>query len=229
MQTIVLLKRLDEKAVFTIQDIKRIANCNSSYAKQIISRLHKKGFAKKITKNKYTTKDDIHAIASNIIFPSYISFWSASSLLGYTDQILNTITLATTRKIKPLRYESYVIKSINIKKYFFGYHKLRTANGELFIVDNEKLIIDVLLRPRECGNFDEIRSIIEKSEITEEKMVGYLKRVNNQAMIKRAGFLIEEIRGVDLSKYFTLDRNYVTLNPLGNKTQMINTKWRIKT
>ncbi|MFA5797294.1 MAG: hypothetical protein WC916_04630 [Candidatus Woesearchaeota archaeon] len=50
MQTILLLKQLDEKAVFTIQDIKRITHCNSLYAKQIINRLHKKGFIKKIDK-----------------------------------------------------------------------------------------------------------------------------------------------------------------------------------
>ena len=229
MQSILLLKRLDEKTVFTIQDIKRITNCNGLYAKQILSRLQKKGFIKKITKNKYTTKDDINAIASNITFPSYISFWSASSLLGYTDQILNTITIATTRKIKPIRYSGYVIKAINIKKYFFGYHKLRTANNEIFIADDEKLIIDALLRPNECGNFDEIRYIIKKSMITEEKIVTYLKRANNQAIIKKVGFLIEEIRGLDLSKHFRLDRNYVKLNTSDYKTRFINHKWRIKT
>lgn len=53
-------------------------------------------------------------------------------------------------------------------KYFFGYKKENTDEGEVFIADNEKLLIDCFLHPKECGNFDEIEKIYKNTEIKQE-------------------------------------------------------------
>ncbi|MCJ7816353.1 MAG: hypothetical protein MUP55_00715, partial [Candidatus Aenigmarchaeota archaeon] len=198
-----------------------------SYAKLMLNRLKKRGLIKKVGRNAYTTKDSIYVIASNITYPSYISFWSASSLLGYTEQIVNTIQVATTRRTDPIRFEGYAIKFIPVKD-FFGYKKTITNDGELFMVENEKLLIDAFLKPKECGNFDEIRKIFEGADISEEKLIDYLKRNGRQTVIKRVGFLLEKIKGYDISNYFELDRNYVILNPFSNKWRTVDGKWRVK-
>lgn len=100
--------------------------------------------------------------------------------------------------------------------------------GIFFLVEDEKLLIDAFLRPKECGNFDEIRKIYENAKISEKKVVEYLRRVGRQSIIKRVGFLLEEVRGIDLSDKFHLDRNYVILNPFYKKWKRINPKWRVK-
>jgi predicted transcriptional regulator of viral defense system len=191
MKTIELLEKLKTKPVFRVQDIERIAFCNREYAKLLLNRLKSRGYIKKVVKNVYTTKDDIFVIASNIISPSYISFWSASYFLGYTEQILNTVHIATTRRLKTIKFEESRIEFIPIK-HFFGYKKIRTNEGEVFIAEDEKLIIDALLRPEKCGNFDEIEKIFENAKIEKNKIVSYLKRTGNQAVIKRAGFLLSD-------------------------------------
>ena len=98
----------------------------------------------------------------------------------------------------------------------------------MFIVSDEKLIIDSIENQNKMGNFDEIEKIIENSKIKKEKIIGYLKRNKNQSTIKRAGYLLEKIKQIDLSKDFVLDKNYIKLNKLSSKTKEINSKWKIK-
>lgn len=227
MKSIELLKKLEAKPVFTIHDIERTAYCGRDYAKQVLSRLRKRGLIKRVRKNAYTMKDNIFEIASNIVHPSYISFWSASAFLGYTEQILNTVHVATTRRIKPLTFEGYKIKFIQLND-FFGYKKLREGRIEIFIAEDEKLLIDTFLKPKECGNMDEIEKMFENSKISKEKLIDYLKKVNSQTVTKRVGFLLEKIRGINISEDFRLDNNYIPLNPFSMQGKKINAKWRLK-
>ena len=129
--------------------------------------------------------------------------------------------------MKEIIFENYKIKFIPTK-YFFGYKKIKTTEGELFIVEDEKLLIDSLLKWREMGNFDEIKKIIRNAEISEEKIVEYMKRTNNVTLIKRVGYLLEKERGIDVSSYFKLDNNYVRLNLFSKHIKEISSKWRIK-
>lgn len=228
MKTIELLGKLRDKPVFKIQDVERIAYCDRNYAKQIVNRLKKKRLIKQVRRNVYTTGDNIFVIASNIVYPSYISFWSASYFLGYTEQIVNTIHIAMTRRIRPIKFNGYEIKFIPLK-HFFGYKKIRTNDGELFIVENEKLLIDAFLKPTECGNFDEIEKMFDGVEISEEKIINYLKKTSSQTIIKKVGFLLEKIKGLDISKSFRMDKNYILLNPFSKQWRTTNSKWRVKT
>lgn len=227
MKTVEILDKLRRKTVFGIPDIERLGNVNRNNAKLILNRLKKKELIRQITKNVYTTKDDIFLIASNIVHPSYISFWSASYYLGFTEQIVNMIQVATTRRVRMINYEGYDIKFVPLK-YFFGQRKIRTAEGEIFIVENEKLLIDAFLHPNEMGNFDEILKIFRNAEISENKIVEYLKRVKVQSVIKRVGYLLEKEKGLDISSYFYIDRNYARLNPFSTEARKIDSKWRVK-
>jgi len=227
MKAIKILEKIKTKPVFGVQDIERIAFCGRKYAKLITSRLKKGKLIKRVTKNVYTTKDNIFVIASNITCPSYISFWSASYFLGYTEQILNTIQIATTRRLKSIEFEGYKLDFVNMR-HFFGYKKIETTEGEIFLVEDEKLLIDAFLKPGKCGNFDEIEKIFTNAKISEDKIVSYLKKIMSQTIIKRVGFLLEETKGIDISQSFKLDRNYILLNPFSKKWKTTNSKWRIK-
>ncbi len=227
MRSIELLERLRNKAVFGVQDIQRIADCNGPYAEQLLLGLMRRKLLRRVRRNAYTTKDSIHVVASNLVFPSYISFWSASSYLGYTEQIVRTVQVATTRRVGPLEFDGNRIQFIRMG-HFFGYRKLRTSEGEIFIADDEKLLIDAYLRPRACGNFDEIRKIYENASIDDAKLVGYLRRIGSQTLIKQVGCLLERTRGRDVSGHFALDRNYAALDPFSRRQKGTDPKWRIR-
>ena len=227
MKTVNLLDKLRTKPVFTIQDIERISGCDRRYAWLIVNRLLKNKLIKRVRRNLYTTKTDIFVIASNILTPSYISFWSASYYLGFTEQIVNTIFVATTRKAKTIEFEGYKIEFVPVKD-FFGFSKIRTNEGELFIADNEKLLIDAFIRPNKCGNFDEIVKIFENAEVNKNKIIDYLKQTRKQSLVKRVGYLLEKTKGINVSPFFNLDKNYVFLNPFMKKSKKVNAKWRVR-
>jgi len=226
MDMIKLMKKLENTPVFSSQDIERIYDCERDYARLVLHRLKERGLIKRVSENVYTTKDEIFVIASNVINPCYISFWSASYFLGYTEQIVNTIQVATTIRKKSINFEGYKIKFIKLKE-FFGYKKLRTDKGEIFLAEDEKLLIDAFLRPKECGNFDEIKKIYENSKISKDKLIEYLKKIEKNSITKRVGYLIEKTKGIDISNEFELDRNYVKLDPF-SKHEKTDSKWRVK-
>lgn len=226
MKEIEIIEKLKEKSVFSVQDIQRMGSFSRGYAKLVLNRLVKRKLIKKVTRNVYTVQKDILIIASNLKIPSYVSFWSASSYYGFTEQILTTVYVACTRKIKQIVFEGYNIKFVKVKN-FFGYKKIKTEHGEIFIVNNEKLLIDSLLHFKEMGNFDEIEKVFQKTEVSKEEIIEYLEKINNQSLIKRVGYLLEKHKNIDISKFFKMDRNYFYLNQFSKKYKSLNSKWRV--
>jgi predicted transcriptional regulator of viral defense system len=198
-----------------------------------LQRLKKRGVLRKVTRNKYTTKDNIYVIATNIYTPSYLSFWSAAQYLGYTEQIVQTIFVATTRKRKEISFDNYRIKFVCLpKKYFFGFEKMLTEEGPIFVADEEKLLIDALLKPKYMGNFNEIIKVTEGIKIEKEKIVAYLKEAKNVSLMKRVGYMIKKYKHIDLASDLKAelrkDKNYILLNPLTEKARQIAAGWGLK-
>ncbi len=218
------------KPIIEDVSIKKFLGGSASYASLVIHRLQKRGLLKKITRNRYTSGKDINVIATNLYTPSYLSFWSASQYLGYTEQILNTLQIATTKRRKDILFENYRIKFIVLsKKHFFGFRKILTSEGPIFIAEPEKLCIDALLHPKEMGNFDEIIKVLKGAQIDISKMTEYLKAIGNASLSKRIGFLLEKYKGKDISSSLKIkDSNYVSLNPFRKKTHKNIPKWRLR-
>ncbi len=222
-----IIEKLSNKAIFSIQDIQRIGNFSREYTKILANRLTKRKIIQRVTRNKYTLEKNIYAIATNLKTPSYLSFWSASIFYGFTEQIINTVQIATTRRAKEIIFQGSKIKFIKINN-FFGYKKIKSGDSEIFLVEQEKLVIDILMNHKEMGNFDEIIKIIENAEINKEKLKEYLIKINNNTLKKRAGYLIEKYKNIDISDILKKDNNYVYLNPFSRRYKTINTKWKVK-
>lgn len=225
-----LLEQLRTKPVVTLATVKKVLRCSNQYASLVLARLSQRNLLRRITRNKYTALDNIYVIATNLYFPSYLSFWSASHYLGYTEQIVNTLQVVTTSRRETIHFEGYTIKFIVLpRKYFFGFQKMATEQGAVFVAENEKLLLDALLRPGELGNFDEIINILQRADLNKEKIIVYLKKAGSHSLVKRAGYLLEKYKGWDLSAEFNIkDRNYVQLDAAGKKATKLNAKWRIK-
>ncbi len=222
-------KELNKHPIITKTTIKKILGCKDDYAYTVLNRLLKRKKIKKITKGKYTTKDDIYLIAANLYSPNYLSYWSCSYYKGYTEQIVNTIQVVTTMPHKNISFQNYKIEfHKHGKKMFFGYEKIKYNNDFIFIAEDEKLIIDAVSCEELMGNFDEIIKIIINSKISKDKLINYLKKINNASLTKRVGFLLEKYKNMDISSKINYkDRNYVQVSKYltGKK---INKKWMIK-
>jgi len=218
-----------DKTIITRVSTQNEKHIGEKYARTFLQRQFKANKLSRITKGKYSKSKDIYKIATNLFTPSYLSFWSASYFKGYTEQIVNEIQVAVTKKHKKINFEEYNINFSKLnKKCFFGFEKIKYGNGFIFVVDDEKLIIDSINIEKKIGNFDEILKIIKNAQIDREKIIKYLKRINNKSLNKKIGYLLEEYRAIDLSKEINYnDSNYVNLSTFFECTQ-INKKWKVK-
>jgi len=199
---------------------------SNEYAKLFIHRMIKQGKIKRVTKGIYTTSNDIFTIASNIHYPGYISFLSASYRFGFTETIPRLISVVTSKKHKSIEFSGYTIEFISMKSPW-GYHKEGKGTDVSFVADVEKLMLDAFLKPKSMGNFEEIEILFRRSEkINVEKICSYLKKLNSNKIYRLVGYLLEKHQNLDLSGLFPLDKNYYYLNPF-KKGKKLNKKWRL--
>ena len=76
MNTIHLLKELERYSTFDLDTFTYVAQLDKAYAKVRLFRLKKAGYILELQRNSYTVHKDPLMVASTIIWPSYISFWT---------------------------------------------------------------------------------------------------------------------------------------------------------
>jgi len=231
MKKIQLIKELEKYPVFNLKTVKETIEKDRNYTKLVIHRLKKEKLIFEIEKNKYTINKDLIIIASNIIWPSYISCWSALRYYNLTEQLPQTIQVITpkARKKREIKFNNEKIRFIKIKtKNFFGYKKEPYQKFNIFIAKKEKALIDSVLLKK--ISFSEISEIIKNNikTINIDLFINYLTKIKNKALIKRFGFLFESL-GIDkyskLKKF--IDSKYVILDYALKTKGIKNKKWKV--
>lgn len=218
-----------QKPVLTTNDLAKITRYSKNYLKLYIFRLKKQGLISEVEKGKFTLpKQHPFITATNLVFPSYLSFISAFSYYQLTTQMPRIIYVATTRSKKTVRLENYNLIFVKFPlSKIFGYHKEKFMGKEVFIAEKEKVIIDSLYLPKYCP-LSEIYAVLD-SDFDLDKLISFALRMNSIVLIKRLGYLLE-LQGVDIYKKIKkkLNMRYDLLNPaLGRKKNNKSIKWRL--
>src|SRR3989344_3308183 len=220
-----LIRELEKYPVFTIKNIKDITDKDDKYCKLILYRLKKDKLIFKIEKNKYTTHEDPLILASNVVWPSYISCWNALNYYNLTEQLPHAIFVITTRSRlnRNINFNNINIIFIKTKpSLLFGFRKENYKNFSIFIAEPEKALIDSVLYKK--ISFSEIISIIKenKDKIKIKKIISYLIYIKNKSLIKRFCYLFDNM---NLDYYNKLkkfmDNKYIYLD---NKMPKIGKK-----
>lgn len=166
-------------------------------------------------------------IASTLIAPYYISYWSALNYYGFTEQVPKAIFVATTKRKKGIDTMGLKFKFITIKKSkFFGFKKTLINSHSVNIAEKEKAIVDCLDMPRYCGGIAEAVKAIDsaRDELDFKKMEDYARRMKNSAIINRLGYIMDML-GIETN--LKPSRHYVMLDPLIKKRSTYSAKWKI--
>ncbi len=181
-----ILSELKKYPVFSVNTISRIINKKNDYSKLVAHRLKKSGLVFKLEKNKYTVHSDALLVSSHIVWPCYVSSWSAIRYHGMTEQLPNCIQIITTRsrKKRKIRFNNTTIEFIKIKKdNFFGFAKTPYRDFEIFMAEKEKAMADALyLKHASLETFLEILGQ-HKKELDIKKLVSYLKRMKMNRVV----------------------------------------------
>lgn len=196
METLQIVKKLEEYPTFNIDTFANIIDNDKTYAKVFLNRLKNRGIVKQIQRNVYTVQEDPLIIASRIIWPSYISLWTAFRHHNLTEQIPNKISVITSRS-KSRKNIQMMNTTIIFEKirpsWFFGFSKIKIQDFEVFMAEPEKALIDAVLLKK--ISTAEIYFILKENikNISTIKIVDYIIRTKNHALAKRFGWMLESL------------------------------------
>ena len=158
--------------VFTLKDIERLTGKNIKYSSLYVKRLIERRKIIKIERGKYCLPvTNVYEIASNIVFPSYISLFAAFVLYGLTTQQILTIEVITTKRHKPVEFEGHKIRFTTLdKSRFFGFSRL--SNAAINAALPEKAIADSLYlsRPNENYVYEAFRNGMVNGVVNKKKL-----------------------------------------------------------
>lgn len=140
-------KALGDYPVFTVRDLASLLNKKRGYAYLQAYRWKKKKLIFEIEKGKYTLEEDPFLVSSWIVWPSYISGWTALHYYHLTEQLPFTIQVITTkrRNKRIINYGNVRLEFTAVKPPFFiGFQRIIQQQKEIFIAEKEKALIDAL-------------------------------------------------------------------------------------
>lgn len=231
--------------VFTIRDALNLVNYDAGSLNKILHNLAKKGWLRRIEKGKYMLipmevdsteayTESHYVIASKLVNPYYIGYWSALHFHGLTEQLLNTIFIVSTKRKDGFMYSGVHFKFVKVKPdIFFGFVELKINNVKVNFSDKEKTIVDCLARPEYCGGIQEIVKALWKAreELNYEKIIDYARKMENSAIIKRLGYLLERLGLSNRAdfKYLkgAIKKGYSLLDPLLPQKGGFNSEWNL--
>ncbi len=214
-------------AVFTPNDISRLTKRSKDYVYTFLNRLANKGLVMRIEHGKYVLPGTpVESVATNLAYPSYISFLSAFYYHKRTTQIPGEMSVVSVHSKKTIEYQGYKIRFIKFQpKNVQGYE--RNMNGYVWYLGSiEKSIVDSLYLPENCSVADSFIAIREG--VDKYKLIDYGLKMGSKVTLKRIGYLLDII-GIDVNEIFRTHMNskYDPLDPMLPVKGEKDKKWKL--
>ncbi|MBI4869991.1 MAG: type IV toxin-antitoxin system AbiEi family antitoxin domain-containing protein, partial [Candidatus Riflebacteria bacterium] len=156
------------RPIFTTEEARKTLRLSSHATVERLRLLLQRGWLTRLNRGLYmllpieagpasTWSEDPAIIASRLVTPSYLSFWSALHFHGLTEQPPGVVTVATSRSHPPLELLGlrYIFVGLSPRK-FFGHLPTWIGTVRVPIASPEKAILDSLDRPEHAGGISEV-------------------------------------------------------------------------
>lgn len=229
--TLISVLSQQKHTVFSIKEAAVILGVNPTQIRKLLHDLVNKGWLTRIQKglylliplearDKYTEHPFI--VGSKLMEFYYIGFWTMLNYYGYTEQLPNTIFVASPKQKKNLNFMGVGYNFIRVASYkMFGLSEININENLIKVTDKEKTIVDCLDHPEYCGGIVEAAKGVwnSRNEIDAKKILDYCNWIRNSSVAKRFGYL-SEIFNIDSQKELRLNlkkiigEGYTVLDPL---------------
>lgn len=195
------------KRIFTVEEAAEILSLSRGFTSKIIHQLTKKKKLQRIEKGKYLvippaawksgrfTEENL-IIASQLIQPYYVSYWTALHFYGWTEQPSRTVFIATTKAKRTVTVQGTSFKFVKLHPdKFFGFSEQWLGDQKVAIAAKEKSIVDCLDQPRYAGEIVEVTKGLwnGKTGFDFRLMLDYIDQMGNAAVAKRLGYLLDTL------------------------------------
>ncbi|MCW6168448.1 MAG: hypothetical protein LVQ96_00565 [Thermoplasmatales archaeon] len=182
--------QLHGKTVFTINDASMLMKKPKKYVSKLLSSNRK---VKRIERGLYfissASGDNIYEIASQIVFPSYISLFAAFQYYSVTDQIIRKYSVISIKRHREINLGENIIEFRTLgKERFFGFNKVQNV----YIASIEKAIIDSLYL--NIPTFSYVKEAFElsrqNSKLNLKRLKEYADRMNSGNVNRKLPLLL---------------------------------------
>jgi len=221
------------RQIITIGDIADVMDIPRKSATDMAYALKEKGWLERIVHGKYLIlplaagenavyTEHEFVIASALVEPMYIGYWSAMNQHGLTEQLPRTVYIVTTDRAQEREIHGVTYRPVTVtEQKFFGYQPTAVGSNQVNISSIEKTLVDCADHPEFCGGIGELAKAMQNAAETRcswERVVEYLRRVGNGAATKRLVYLADQL-DIDLPEYRKLVENFTTGYPLLDPTR----------
>ncbi len=238
LSSIYVARRLRQSDLFYLTPslLADLLGITQRQAYRLIARLSADGLVDEVEKGKYLllglepemVLSNPLFIASHLVAPSYVSYWSALHHYGFTEQVPRTTFVATTRKKRPVAYQGFRFHFVAVKSHkFFGYRRERLGDLPTVVADEAKAIVDSLDLPQHAGGIEEVAKALRIALATVEVpvLIEYANRMENKSLGSRLGYLLD-IFGQP-TEGLAHSVSPVKLDPTRPRTGHTSARWRI--
>lgn len=230
-----VLSRLasEGREIITISDIAAALDIPPKSAKDMAFVLTEKGWLERIVQGKYLIipltagEDSVYTahefvIASALVEPMYIGYWSAMNHHGLTEQVPQTVYIVTPERAREREIHGVTYQPVSVtEQKFFGYQPTAVGSNQINISSIEKTLVDCADHPEFCGGISELTKALQNavdSRCSWERVVEYLRQVDNGAATKRIVYLADQL-DIELPQYSALTEEFTTGYPLLDPTR----------
>ena len=223
----------ESRQIITISDIANALDIHRKSAKDMAFALKEKGWLERIAHGKYLIvplsagEDSVYTahefvIASALVEPMYIGYWSAMNHHGLTEQVPQTVYIVTPERARKREIHGVTYQPVSVtEQKFFGYQPTAVGSNHINISSIEKTLVDCADHPEFCGGIGELTKALQNavdSRCSWERVVEYLRRVGNGAATKRIVYLTDQL-DIELPQYSALTEEFTTGYPLLDPTR----------
>jgi predicted transcriptional regulator of viral defense system len=137
------------------------------------------------------------ALASRSADPYYIGFGTAAAHYGLTTQHRNVIYVVTPQRRRERTIQDTRVHVVTLSKNkFFGFVEVDVLGYSAMLSDREKTAIDCIDHPEYAGGVGEVAAILATASrrFDWDKAADYLERMNNGALARRFGWLVDHVK-----------------------------------
>ncbi len=246
--------------IFKIDEIRSLAadmGMNSQNLRWTLHALYRSGWIARIKRGVYAVNsplfpDELHpfALADTLVQPMAISHWSALSHHGLTTQIPPMVQATSPKKVvtpemregealRPRGRAVWEVMGVEVefiyvvKKRFFGFKEEWVSRWHrVSITDRERTFLDMVARPDLFGGIDLAMETFEEQGhiFNHKKLVRYALRYDMGSVIKRLGWILEEMSVhanlIEPLRDYSV-RSYYPLDPGLPRTGTSDSRWHI--
>jgi predicted transcriptional regulator of viral defense system len=203
---VVLSLREHSREVVDVSDIRTLAGPGSA-TRNVVQQLIRKGWLSRVRRGRYILlppehgpdnlgENNVLALATAAIIPSYAGWWSAASFHGFTTQIPLTTFIAVTRNLPNRELEGSAVRFVRLSNSkFFGAHFYSLYGRQIPISSPVKTLIDCLDRPALAGGVAEVVRVTDRAlaSVPANEAVETAIRFGSKSVMQRLGAISDLI------------------------------------